>query len=97
MANFWFAVCKQKRNPKKDEAQSDLENRETDNNNDDGLYSKATLENIHHAINRNLQDAGRHIDITSDHTFTESNNAYKHTQRKGKGSCQKLSRNHTFK
>ena len=54
-----------------------LENIDPTDNDDQGLYSKATLENIRHALNRVFQDNGRPIDIITDHDFIESNKAYK--------------------
>ena len=74
LSKFWFSVRKQKPTPKKGDAGTSIEKEDTD---DDLLYSKATLENIRHALNRNLQEAGRNIDIITDHEFIESNKSYK--------------------
>ena len=67
LCKFWFAIRKQKK-PK---------NLTNSDNDDDGLYSKATLENIRHALNHNLQESSRAIDIITDHEFIESNKCYK--------------------
>ena len=83
LCKFWFAIRKQKKPSKTDkvsnincdtEAEDSLASEEND---DELLYSKATLENIRHALNRNLQESGRHIDIITDHDFIECNKAYK--------------------
>ena len=62
LKNFWFEVRQKKRNK---------------DTNAPEMYSKATLQNIRHAINRNLQDNGKNYDITTDPEFTESEKAYK--------------------
>ena len=41
------------------------------------MYSKNTLQNIRHALNRNLHDAGINVDITKDPTFVDSQKVYK--------------------
>ena len=81
LCKFWFAIRKQKKTKTKDIGTSDSELTEdlptSEQNDDELLYSKATIENIRHALNRNLQEAGRAIDIITDHQFIECNNCYK--------------------
>ena len=64
LKNFWFEARQKKK--KNDDPVAKPE-----------LYSKATLQNIRHAINRNIHDAGKYYDITTDEAFGESENAYK--------------------
>ena len=73
LSKFWFAVRKQKKKTDSEATEGD----QNDDNDDANLHSKATLENIRHALNRVLQDAGRNIDIINDHEFIESNKSYK--------------------
>ena len=60
LKKLWFEV---RRKPKNDDDEPEH-------------YSKATLQNIRHAINRILQENGHEIDITSDLDFKELNKAY---------------------
>ena len=62
---------------KNDKAQEVNETSTSDNNDDNRLYSKATLEKIRHALNRVFQENGRLIDIINDQEFVESNRRYK--------------------
>ena len=41
------------------------------------MYSKSSLENICHTLNKNLHEAGYYIDITRDPRFINSQKAYK--------------------
>ena len=60
LKKFWFEVRQKPKNPDEQAKR----------------YSKATLQNIRHALNRNLQNAGRKFDITCDPEVTESNKSY---------------------
>ena len=79
LSKFWFAICKQKSKTSNADSATETVDKtnEKQNDDDDYLYLKATLENIRHALNRNLQNAGCTIDIITDHEFIESNKSYK--------------------
>ena len=61
LKKFWFEVRRKKKDPNQPAEE----------------YSKATLQNIRHAINRNLHEAGYFYDITTDPAFGESKQSYK--------------------
>ena len=78
LCKFWFSIHKQpKKDSKKRSIECFTENIDPNDNDNEGLYSKTTLENIRHALNRVFQDNRRPIDIITEHDFIESNKAYK--------------------
>ena len=76
LCKFWFAIRKQKKDKPSKNSDIDFDNNETEND-DNYLYSKATLENIRHALNCVIQEAGRPLDILSDQESIESNRCYR--------------------
>ena len=72
LVKFWFAIRKKKKSS--DSQDSNPADCSTDNDKD--MYSKATLENIKHALNRNLQNADHQIDLMNDNAFIKAQKAY---------------------
>ena len=62
LMKFWFSVHKKK----KDNSEGPAE-----------LFSKKSQQNFRHALNKNLCDAGRKVDIKKDPRFVDSQKAYK--------------------